>query len=142
MARLVCAAIVAVALLSGCAATRAPPAQGEASFPEISHAWRDEGMFVNVDERLQMNMGLTKEQVRHLLGGRHFQEGFFGVHTWNYIFNFRTGSAPDDYVTCQYQVHFDGDMLTDGLYWRDSQCPPFLQKKTETIALSGDVLFA
>lgn len=144
--------IAGFALLSlqGCAITAG---QGPASdndkeaFPEIDDAWQDKGTFVNIDDLSQMHKGLSKDQVYDLLNEPHFQEGLFSVHQWDYIFHFRTGEAADDYITCQYQVHFDRDMHTDDMRWRDQQCADFLEEdepaepEPEPMTLAADTLF-
>lgn len=134
--------------LQGCAtsAGHSPATDSEdVTFPEIDDAWQDKGTFVNLDNLHQMNEGLSKDQVDDLLGRPHFQEGLFSVHEWNYIFHFRTGDAADDYMTCQYQVHFDRDMLTQDMHWRDQQCADFLAEdepaEPEQMTLAADTLF-
>lgn len=117
----------------------------EVTFPEVDEAWQHKGSFVNVDNLRQMHAGLSKDQVYHLLDRPDFQEGLFSVHEWNYIFHFRTGDAADDYITCQYQVHFDRDMITQDMHWRDQQCADFLAEdepaEPEPMTLAADTLF-
>ncbi|MGK6310018.1 hypothetical protein [Variovorax sp. DT-64] len=54
-------------------------------------------------------------------GFRILSEGLWGVREWNYIFQFRTGSGPE-YITCQYMVRFNDDVVTNGLYWNKPEC--------------------
>ena len=72
-----------------------------------------------------MRTGMGKDQVRDLLGSPHFSEGLAGVKEWNYIFHFRTGKGPE-FTTCQYMVRYDGDRLTQGMYWKDPGCAMLL----------------
>ena len=48
-----------------------------------------------------------------------------GVREWNYIFHFRTGTGPE-YITCQYMVRFNADVLTNGMYWKGPGCAALL----------------
>src|SRR5690606_35378037 len=78
---------------------------GQTEFPDRDRATLRGGSFVNVDNLRQMGKGLSKNQVRNLLGNPQFSEGIAGVSRWNYIFNFRTGEQT--HVTCQYQVNYE-----------------------------------
>lgn len=148
------ASIAAVLLLAGCAS---PPNNGrielqevEDGFPTLADNWYGGGQFVDPDSVLRIAEGQSKEQVRQLIGNPHYAEGFFGVREWNYVFNLYTGNG-NEYVTCQYQVHFDDDMTLEGTRWRDAQCPALLapieveeitnEPLEEKLTLSSDVLF-
>lgn len=96
---------------------------GGTEFPDMARATLRQGDFVNVDNLRQMGAGLSKPQVRRLLGNPHFSEGIAGVSRWNYILNFRTGV--DSHVTCQYQVNFDRDggrYVSQTLHWDGPAC--------------------
>ena len=129
------AATATVALLAGCAspsyritpeaharaASEMPAAPSEQDFPAIDSAKWQQGSFASVEALRAMRTGMGKDQVRNLLGWPHFSEGAFGVREWNYIFHFRTGAGPE-FVTCQYMVRFNGDVLTHGMYWKNPAC--------------------
>ena len=127
--------VLCSALLAGCGMTPTVGADGAVGFPERSSAWLKEGTFVNVDNLRQVAPGLTKTQVYALLQEPHFSEGIFGVHVWNYIFNFRTGHG-QDVMTCQYQIQFDDQYRVKATYWKDPACAdlvtPAQQGKTPT----------
>lgn len=148
------AGMVAALVLAGCAS---PPSNDRTSlteagdgWPALSSNWHDGGKFVDPESVLRISANQTKDQVRQLIGPPHFSEGFFGVREWNYVFNFYTGNG-NDYLTCQYQVHFDRDMALESTRWRDAQCPALLvpieveevaaEPREEKLTLSGDVLF-
>ncbi|RZI74054.1 MAG: outer membrane protein assembly factor BamE [Variovorax sp.] len=130
-------AAATAALLAGCAgpgpsypvtpegharaASEMPPAPAEQDFPAIGSAKWQQGSFASVEALRALRTGMGKDQVRNLLGGPHFSEGMFGVREWNYIFHFRTGTGPE-FITCQYMVRFNGDMLTNGMYWKNPAC--------------------
>lgn len=90
-------------------------------YPEPDHATRPRGVFVEAEQVLRVIPGLTKGQVYTLLDVPHFHEGLFGVRTWNYLLNFHTGGG-DQYVTCQFQVHFGKHGIVDGAFWKDQKC--------------------
>ncbi|WP_425570208.1 outer membrane protein assembly factor BamE, partial [Pigmentiphaga soli] len=128
-AKRLAACLVPLLLMGGCSMFRgsSKPAPQPASngmsvvFPARDSATFKEGTFVSLDNLRRVIPGLTKPQVYDLLGAPHFHEGVFGVHTWNYIFNFRTGRG-NEYITCQYQLHFDKDMKTDAGNWDKREC--------------------
>ncbi|MBB3141945.1 OmpA family protein [Halomonas organivorans] len=135
--------------LQGCATSgeggaEAPPrvADETATFPDPEEAWVD-GTYANVENLRNMQQGLSKDQTYDLIGRPHFSEGLFGVHEWNYVFHLPAGDG--SYMTCQYQVTFDDDMLADSLRWRDGECAALLEPRSSTeptrLTLSGDTLF-
>lgn len=121
--------MVSIAIgIAGCASEKphesgsqeAPAAvQQEPVFPERSSATLPEGQFVDVGNLRKVVIGLSKEQVYYLLGAPHFHEGVFGVHEWNYLFDFRQNGGV---VTCQYQVKFDKQKKVEATYWQDASC--------------------
>lgn len=150
------AAITAVMVLAGCASPpnndRTELREAGDGFPALDSNWYDGGRFVEPENILRISEGQTKDQVRQLIGNPHFSEGFFGVREWNYVFNLYTGESGGDYITCQYQVHFDDDMALDNTRWRDVQCPALLvpieveaieaDEVRHDVTLSADLLFA
>ena len=119
---------------------------GETEFPVLDRATLRQGDYVNVGNLRQVGRGLSKSQVRRLLGNPHFSEGIAGVSRWNYIFNFRTG--PESHVTCQYQLNFEresGRYLVDTIHWDGPACLDALNASPEPVKtriLSADALFA
>lgn len=125
---------------------------GETEFPEMDRAWLRGGDFVNVDNLRQIGRGMSKNQIRSLLGNPHFSEGIAGVSRWNYVFNFRTGV--DTHVTCQYQLNFEREdrrYLVDTIHWDGPACLDVLNAQPEpevapvpvpvVHTLSADALF-
>ncbi|MGK6310779.1 outer membrane protein assembly factor BamE [Variovorax sp. DT-64] len=115
-----------------------PPAAED--FPAVGSAQWKEGAFPSLEALRAMRTGMGKDQVRQLLSWPHFSEGLAGVRTWNYIFHFNTGSGPE-YITCQYMVRFNDDVLTSGMYWSKPECaqrvdPPAV-KPTPVAAITG-----
>ncbi|WP_275288519.1 OmpA family protein [Halomonas elongata] len=139
---------LAVLGLQGCAATvegdsapgRSMEREGVA-FPDPDSAWIEEGTYVNIENLRKMQVGVSKDQIRDLLGNPHFDEGLFNVKEWNYIFHVPTGKG--DYRTCQYQVQFGEDMLAESLHWHESECAALLKPReaSEPMTLAADTLF-
>lgn len=107
------------------AAADNPVPPKDADFPALSSAKWQQGSFPSLEALRAMRTGMGKDQVRELLSFPHFSEGLGGVREWNYIFHFRTGAGPE-YITCQYMVRFNADVLTNGMYWKGSGCADLL----------------
>lgn len=140
IARAPLAALCLAALLAACAgpshtitpemqaraAAENPAPPKDADFPAPESAkWR-QGTFPSLEALRSMRTGMGKDQVRELIGHPHFSEGLGGVREWNYLFHFRTGAGPE-YVTCQYMVRFNADVLTNGMYWKGPGCAELLR---------------
>lgn len=123
--------LAVAACMAGCGAAPATVAGGEPDFPARDSAWLKEGTFVNVDDLRQMAPGLTKAQVYALLQAPHFGEAGIGARTWNYLFDFRTGDG-DAFVTCQYQVQYDGNGRVQATYWKPTDCARFGRRADPT----------
>jgi outer membrane protein OmpA-like peptidoglycan-associated protein len=108
------------------AAAENPPPPKDEDFPALNSAKWQQGAFPSLEALRNMRTGLGKDQVRELLSFPHFSEGLGGVREWNYIFHFRTGAGPE-YITCQYMVRFNADVLTNGMYWKGPGCADLLK---------------
>lgn len=147
-------AVVAAAVCATASAAT-PVAQvrgtvGDVPFPDKARSHLSHGDFVNVGNLREMRTGISKDQVRLLLGNPHFKEGLFGVKEWNYIFNFSTGEG-DAYITCQYQVRYDrqeGRYLVGSMHWDGPACMELANRapkpavaEQSAYILSADALF-
>ena len=96
----------------------------ELKFPELKSTYLKTGDFVNRDDLSKVRLGLSKDQVRLLIGNPHFSEGIFNPHVWNYAFNFYKSEKTlnNEFITCQYQVQFDDKSRVKATYWKDGQC--------------------
>ncbi len=112
-----------LACLSDMAIAAAPP-----SFPRPLKAWMKEGLFVAPTDVRLIKPGMTKRQVRALLGTPHFNEGFFGVRTWDYILNFHDDVGPG-YRSCQFQIQFDREMRVASATWNSNDCSDSLVQR-------------
>ena len=78
--------------------------------------------------RLQAN--LNKDQVRHLLGNPHFDEGVLGPKVWNYVLDVRLPKSAQ-YQRCELHLEFDKHGFVRNVHWKDSVCAQ-LQKEWMT----------
>lgn len=137
------ALVACVLALTGCAAPTPSPsgavppaldANHSVDFPELDKAWLKGGTFVDVEQLRRIAPGMTKNQVRELISYPHFSEGLFGPREWNYIFNFRTGKG-QEFITCQYMVHFDKDIRAQDFHWKGPNCEAMLNPPVPTAAM-------
>jgi outer membrane protein OmpA-like peptidoglycan-associated protein len=156
-------ALAAVLVLGGCSTVRQGAASSDApgdtaatevTFPDPSHSTMPEGSYVNLENLRKVAPGMTKAQLYALLGTPQFNEGVFGVHVWNYIFDFRKADGSGGHFSCQYQVDFDRHHLAQNFYWKPESCksvleppapppvtPPAPAPISQPIRLSADALF-
>lgn len=154
---------LAALLLGACASRggqRATPPDSVAdaeptNFPDPRKATLKEGLFVDVDNLRLFARGMSKRQLYALLGTPHFGEGMWGVHEWNYLFNFRS-TPGGDYFTCQFKVDFDGKGIAQAAHWKPQACAAVLDPPrppappapapapmpSEPLRLAADAMFA
>lgn len=114
------AALALAVALSGCAAPRmAPDAEG-VSFPVREASYRKEGVVVPGETVRLLQPGLSKDQVRQLIGNPHFSEGLMGVRDWNYVLSVPGGSAAP--MDCQLQLRFDEQGKVTSTHWQNQAC--------------------
>lgn len=141
-------AAAALALVSACGTVSKVDDAGktdEPIFPAMNSASMPEGYYVNLENLGKIGPGMTKKQVRELIGHPQFSEGMFGVHEWDYILKFRQPNGQPDKV-CQYKVLFDKDMLAQSFYFLPTDCmaPAVVdpeQPNVQHITLSADATF-
>ncbi len=93
------------------------------------------GTFPSLDNLHQVQAGLDKQQIIALIGAPHFDEGFFGVREWNYLFNIRAGNGA--VAQCEYKILFDQDRIARSFHWNLASCADFAKAAmagTETAA--------
>lgn len=77
-----------------------------------------QGNFVSREAASQLREGMTRDQVRFLLGTPLLQD-VFHANRWDYYFSFRRGSTPV-VQSRKFTVFFDGDTLTK---WQGDELP-------------------
>ena len=135
------APLTAALLLAGCGTLSDVSSEGKADepvFPDREDVVLSGGTFPNPDSLAQVQDGVTRDQIYHLIGRPHFSEGF-QTREWDYLFHFRT---PEGIRTCQFKIVFDKDKIARSFYWSPEDCRSGEIEQPEKYTLDGDVTFA
>lgn len=122
------------------------------SFPDISESHLKDIHRYDINEIAHLDLGLNKDQIRHLLGNPHFSEGLFFERIWNYVLDIRIPET-EQYQRCQLRIDYDTDYKAERYSWLGNECQQLTQgqKKInnqelaelpEVIELSADALFS
>lgn len=98
------------------------------NFPKIEESYVKDVNKYTVQQINLLTEGLTKDQVRHILGNPSFNEGIFNVRTWNYILDIQTSDL-NIFKRCQLRIDFDKNVLASEYYWKGDNC---LEKRKDS----------
>jgi outer membrane protein assembly factor BamE (lipoprotein component of BamABCDE complex) len=102
------ASLVVALLLSACGTGSRLASNGgqdQLVFPTPASASNMGGSFPLTESLRKLKPGMNKNQVAALLGRPQFNEGFFGVHEWDYVLNV-TNEAGVPQMVCQLKAVF------------------------------------
>lgn len=107
--------------LSACSSVPMMTMQEATVFPSVAQSHLKALPRYDVSQVQKLDIGLNKDQVRHLLGNPHFREGILATKTWNYAIGLQTPGSTE-YQNCQLRIDFDRHNKVQQLRWKDQSC--------------------
>lgn len=95
----------------------------ELVFPDESHMVVKGGTVPAVEQLRPLATGMTKPQLRALVGSPHFREGY-SAREWDYLFQLKDAAGTP--VRCRFKVLFDSQEIARNMYWAPSECARLL----------------
>ena len=100
----------------------APLHAAERTWPDVRFATQKEGSFPSIERLRSLHDGMTKTQVREILGSPHFWEGPFRSMQWNYLLHFRSPDSLSPPRSCRLQIDFNNKAEVTGYVWLPADC--------------------
>lgn len=87
-------------------------------FPEQSTSYLKQVPRYDIQNIALLDVGLNKDQIRHILGNPHFKEGIFSKR-WNYVVDILNENGV--YQRCEVQFEFEKS-IAQQMKWKDRIC--------------------
>lgn len=138
--------LIAVFFLQGCTTktSSSVPSNGimtkdEITFPDPDKTIYEKPLGVNLENIRKIEKGMSKDEIRKLIGTPHFAAGLARVVEWDYIFNLKEKAGDKDMI-CQYKIVFESDNYrAASMFWKDEVCANLVGGKE--VAVRGSFLF-
>lgn len=95
--------------------------QEQDGFPELMERYTKHAQRYDLQQIQKIEKGLSKDQVRFILGNPHFDESLFFVKTWNYIVDVQKPNSIQ-YDRCQLKIEFNRQSIAEDIGWKGASC--------------------
>ena len=110
-------------LLSAALLGQVAPSFGEADF--VDHLEDGPALVVQAETLHQLEIGMTRHQIYHLLGEPHYARGV-RARSWSYVYDIRRNEGVGRPL-CQLDIHFERGVVSE-LRWNSAACAQAAQE--------------